>query len=127
MCVFHCFFKASGIQEIIIPFETKSGQRWADFGEYKLILYPFIEGKDGFESGVDRPTQAHPWSSIQKIHTAQVPPELKELIRKEIILSEWRDDMKLFQMQAASKNFDDPTSGETGQSLSTSNKMKLPV
>jgi spectinomycin phosphotransferase len=43
------FLKANGIQEIIVPFETESKQGWADFGEYKIILYPFIEGKDAFE------------------------------------------------------------------------------
>jgi spectinomycin phosphotransferase len=43
------FLYATGIQEIIVPFETKSRQSWADFGESKMILYPFIEGKDGFE------------------------------------------------------------------------------
>ena len=41
--------KSQGIQEIIAPFETKSKQGWADFGEYKMLLYPYIEGKNGFE------------------------------------------------------------------------------
>src|SRR5678816_3443361 len=31
------FLKSQGIQEIIAPFETKSKQGWADFGEYKMI------------------------------------------------------------------------------------------
>ena len=43
------FLKSHGIQEIIAPFETKSKQGWADFGEYKMIVYPFIQGKNGFE------------------------------------------------------------------------------
>ena len=44
------FLKSQGIKEIIAPFETKSNYGWADFGEYKMILYPFIEGKNGFET-----------------------------------------------------------------------------
>src|SRR5688500_11677760 len=36
------FLKSQGIQEIIAPFETKSKQGWADFGDYKMLLYPFI-------------------------------------------------------------------------------------
>ena len=43
------FLKSQGIKEIIAPFETKSNQGWADFGEYKMMLYPFIEGKNGFQ------------------------------------------------------------------------------
>lgn len=42
------FLKEIGVQEIIVPYKTKSSRHWADFGEYKIILYPFIEGKDGF-------------------------------------------------------------------------------
>jgi spectinomycin phosphotransferase len=40
------FLKSQGIKEIIAPFETKSNHGWADFGEYKMILYPFIEGEE---------------------------------------------------------------------------------
>src|SRR5215213_11872006 len=43
------FLKSQGVQEIIAPIEAKSRQGWADFDEYKIILYPFIEGKNGFE------------------------------------------------------------------------------
>src|SRR5262247_121616 len=43
------FLKSQGIKEIISPLETKSRQGWADFGEYRMILYPFIDGKNGFE------------------------------------------------------------------------------
>src|SRR6266508_4430424 len=43
------FLQSQDIQEIIAPFETKSKQGWSDFGEYKMILYPFIEGKNGFQ------------------------------------------------------------------------------
>src|SRR5215216_5309958 len=43
------FLKSQGIREIIAPYETKSKQGWVDFGQYKMILYPFIEGKNGFE------------------------------------------------------------------------------
>src|SRR5678815_3711213 len=40
------FLKSQGVQEIIAPIETKSNQGWADCGEYKMILYPFIEEKN---------------------------------------------------------------------------------
>src|SRR5215208_6286393 len=43
------FLMKHGVDTILVPFETGSKQYWADFGEYKIILYPFIEGKNGFE------------------------------------------------------------------------------
>ena len=59
------FLKEIGVREIIIPFETKSKQYWADFGDYKLILYAFIQGKDGFER-IDRTAQTNSGRGIQR-------------------------------------------------------------
>jgi spectinomycin phosphotransferase len=77
------FLKESGVQEIIIPYETRSSQYWADFGEYKIILYPFIEGKDGFERELTDQHRRTLGAAFRKIHSAQIPLELKESIRKE--------------------------------------------
>jgi spectinomycin phosphotransferase len=103
------FLKDNGIREIIVPFETKSKQGWADFGEYKLILYPFIEGKDGFEMELTDNHRRILGTAFKGIHTAQIPSELKTLIKKETFSSGWRDDMKSYQTQVEMKSFDDPT------------------
>ena len=103
------FLKESGVQEIIVPHETRSSQHWADFGEYKIILYPFIEGKDGFEMELSDHHRRTLGAAFRKIHTAQISPELKESIRKEIFSPEWRDDMKSYQAQVEKKVFTEPT------------------
>src|SRR5258706_6796217 len=109
------FLKESGVQEIIVPYETKSSQRWADFGEYKIILYPFIEGKDDFEREVTDQHRRTLGNAFRKIHTAQVPPELRESIRKETFSSEWRDDMKSYQAQVEKKVFNEPTAAKLAE------------
>jgi len=106
------FLKESGVQEIIIPYETKSGQHWADFGEYKIILYPFIEGKDGFERELTDQHRRTLGTAFRKIHSAQIPSELKESIRKETFSSEWRDDMKSYQAQVEKEVFTEPTAAK---------------
>ena len=103
------FLKASGVQEIIVAFETKSKQRWADFGEHKLILYPFIEGKDGFERELTDHHRRMLGAAFQGIHTAQIPTELRKLIKKETFSLGWREDMKSYQARVETKTFDDPT------------------
>ena len=106
------FLKSQGIQEIIAPFETKTSQHWADFNEYKMILYPFIEGKDGFEVEFSD----HHWrtlgAALKKIHTVQIPPELKRCILKETHSPQWRESVKSFQAQVENKTFDDPTAAK---------------
>jgi spectinomycin phosphotransferase len=107
--------KENGIQEIIVPYETQSGQHWADFGEYKIILYPFIEGKDGFEKALTNEHRRMLGAAFRRIHSVQVPPELKERIRKETFSPEWRNDMRSYQAQVETKTFNDPTAAKLAE------------
>jgi len=43
------FLSEQGIAQIIPPLLTQAGQLWADLDEFKLILYPFVEGTEGYE------------------------------------------------------------------------------
>jgi len=103
------FLKDNGIQEIIAPLETKSKRPWADFGEYKMILYPFIEGKDGFEVDLMDHHRQSLGAALSRIHSVQVPPELKRLVKKETFSSGWREDMKSYQVRIEKDIFSDPT------------------
>jgi spectinomycin phosphotransferase len=105
----------SGLKEIIVPFETKSRQFWADFGEYKIILYPFIEGKDGFEVELTDEQRRSLGVALKKIHVAQIPLELQKLLRKETFSSEWRDRMRSYQVQVENQSFSDPTAAKLAE------------
>ncbi|MDX1417755.1 MAG: hypothetical protein R3293_26375, partial [Candidatus Promineifilaceae bacterium] len=48
------YLSDNGLQEIIPALPTTSGRLWATLDPYRVILYPFIEGQDGF----DRPLSA---------------------------------------------------------------------
>ena len=102
------FLKSKGIQEIISPFETESNQGWANFGEYKMILYPFIEGKNGFQMELTDQHKRRLGSAMKEIHSVQLPPELKRLIPKETFSPRWREIVKSFQEQAEIISFQDP-------------------
>jgi hypothetical protein len=102
------FLQSLGLQEIIIPFETQSKQRWADFGEYKMILYPFIEGKNGFEMELTDDHKYKLGSVLKAIHSAPVPPELKRHVPKEAFSPQWRDSVRSLQAHAETMSFQDP-------------------
>jgi spectinomycin phosphotransferase len=113
------FLKTQGIQAIIVPFETKSGGRWTDFGDFKMILYPFIDGKDGFEMELTGHHRRSLGMSLKGIHTAQVPPELKRLIPQETFSPQWRESVKTFQMQVENNAFDDPTAAKLAEFMNS--------
>jgi len=109
------FLKSQGIQEIISPFETKSKQGWADFGEYKMILYPFIEGQDGFDRELTNEHRRILGAALRKIHSAQVPSELRKLSPQETFSPQWRESLKSFQSLVENKTFDDPTAAKLAE------------
>lgn len=106
------FLKSQGIQEIIAPFETKSKQGWADFGEYKMILYPFIEGKNGFEMELSDSHKRAFGAALKRIHTVKTPLELKRNIPPETFSPQWRERVKDFQKQVENGTFGDPNAAK---------------
>ncbi len=121
------FLKEIGLEEIIVPTETKSKQYWADLGEYKLILYPFIEGKDGFETELTDQHRQRLGVAFKGIHTAQLPPELKRLVKRDTFSSEWREEMNSFQAQVENKAFDEPTAAKLAEFMKSNRNEIIPL
>lgn len=101
------FLKSQGIKEIIAPVETKSNQGWVDFGEYKMILYPFIEGVNGFEMELSDSHKRTFGAALKAIHSAQLPPALKSKIPQETFSPKFREQVKEFQRQVENTTFSD--------------------
>jgi spectinomycin phosphotransferase len=106
------FLKAQGIRSIIAPLKTTTGQLWASLNAYKMILYPFIQGKNGYEIALSD----HHWIelgvALKGVHTAQVPPALKRLIPRETYSAQWRESIKTFQALVERSSFDDPVAAK---------------
>jgi spectinomycin phosphotransferase len=109
------FLQSQGIQEIIIPSETKMKQHWADFGEHKMILYPFIEGKNGFEMELSDQHKRRLGSILKAIHAVHVPPELQRLIPSEAYSPQWRESLKSLQAQVEEIFFPDPAAAKLAE------------
>lgn len=109
------FLKSQGVQEIIAPLETKSKQGWADFGTYKIILYPFIEGTDGFHLVLSDHQKRNLGAALRKIHGTQIPSELQKLLPRETFAPYWRERLTSFQAQVASDTFPEPTAAKLAE------------
>jgi len=109
------FLKSQGIKEIISPIETKFNQGWADFGEYKMILYPFIEGKNGFETELTDDHKRTFGAALKGIHSAQLPPELKKQIPKETFSPKYRASMMSIQEQVENQIYVEPIAAKLAE------------
>lgn len=106
------FLYNQGITAIIAPLEARGGQPWATLDAYKMILYPFIEGKDGY----DVPLTAGQWqefgAALRSIHSARVPPGLARLIPRETYSSRGRDIVRSYQAQVEARDYRDPAAAQ---------------
>jgi spectinomycin phosphotransferase len=106
------FLKLLGIEQIIAPLETRACQKWVSLDAFKLILYPYVEGQDGYAVALsDRQWQTF-GAALKRIHTAHVPPTLARLIPHETYSPQWRERVKTFQAHIEENTFDDPTAAE---------------
>jgi spectinomycin phosphotransferase len=83
-----------GIEQIIPPVKTIEGKYLQYAGDFTLLIYPFIEGQDGFR----RALTDHQWialgRALRQVHDVDLPSSLKTLIRRENFSSTWRDDIR---------------------------------
>ncbi len=73
-----------------------------------MILYPFIEGKNGFELELSDQHKRRLGSTLKAIHAVQIPPELQSLIPKETFSAHWRDRLWSLLSQAEETLLPDP-------------------
>ncbi len=104
------FLHSLGIRAVIPPLETRTGQLWGSLEPYRLLLYPFIEAAEAGELS-DRQ-----WlefgAALRGVHSAEVPPALKKLLKREAFSPEWREAVKMFQSQVEERAFDEPVAAK---------------
>jgi len=97
-----------GIGQIIAPLATKTGRLWASLDAFKVILYPFVEGHNGYEVNLSDRHWVDFGTALKSIHTALVPPALIRRIQLETYSPQWREIVKTFLERVEDDAFDDP-------------------
>jgi spectinomycin phosphotransferase len=99
---------SQGIHTVIPPIETKSGQLFARFEDFTIILYPFIPGKDGYQVPLTSENWFELGWTLRKVHTAKVPPSMASSIPYEVFDRQWREWVKFFQVQIEERTYHEP-------------------
>lgn len=88
--------QASGIQEIIPPIKTKEGALTQHSDDFTLIVYPFVEGQNGFCHHLTDDQWMTLGKVLRQVHEIDVPSTNKEHIRKENYSAKWREAVRVF-------------------------------
>jgi spectinomycin phosphotransferase len=102
------FLSEQGMAQIISPLETTTGQLWASLDAFKLILYPFVEGRDGREADLSDYHWIEFGAALKRIHTAVVPSAMRRRIPSEDYSPQWREMVKTFLEHLDEGVLDDP-------------------
>jgi spectinomycin phosphotransferase len=101
-----------GITHIIAPLVTQVGRLWAVLGDFKVILHPFVAGRNGYELALSERHWADFGAALKSIHTVETPPTLTSRIPTETYSPEWREIVKAFLARVEHDTFDDPVAVE---------------
>lgn len=84
----------AGIEEIIPPIKTLSGQLTQRIEEFTLIVYPFILGQNGFNRSLTDNQWFKLGKALRRIHEIEVPAALQKELRREYYSPKWREALR---------------------------------
>lgn len=84
----------SGIQQILPPLPTLNGQPSKPIEGYVMVVYPFIEGEDGFHKKLSENQWITFGEALRQIHEFHIPEDVKSLIRNEDYSSKFRKNVR---------------------------------
>jgi spectinomycin phosphotransferase len=101
-----------GIAQIIAPLTTRGGQLWAGLDAFRLIVYPFVEGRNGREVALSDRQWADFGAALKAIQTAVLPARLTGLIQRETYSPRWREIARGFLVHIEHGTFDEAVAAE---------------
>ena len=102
----------AGVEAVIAPIANKLGHLWTPVETFCLILYPFVNGTNGFE----RVLTARNWidfgRALRRIHDTPLPVALAQRLPRETFAPDVRRQVRDYQATAETGVFHDPVAAE---------------
>jgi spectinomycin phosphotransferase len=119
------YLSQQGIQQIIPPLAASSGLLWARLEVFTTILYPFIEGRDGYQVALSDTQWADFGAALKRIHGISLPPELASRLGRETYSPQWRAMTKNFLERVEHEVFEEPVAAKTAALMSSRSSQVL--
>jgi spectinomycin phosphotransferase len=113
------FLSGQGLAPVIAPLAAKTGQLWASLEPFTLVLYPFVEGHNGYEVELSDRHWGELGAALKRLHTVDVPPALAQRIPVETYSPRWRETAKMFLARVEQDVFDEPVAAKLAAFLKT--------
>jgi len=114
-----------GVGHLIPPLATRTGQLWSDLDAYKLIVYPYVEGRNGYETALNDRHWRDLGAALKGLHTASLPVDLRRRIQQETYTPHWRDNLKAFMGRIGDDAYPDAIARELASFLQARREVVL--
>ena len=112
----------AGIPQIIPPIKTIHGKSTQPIDDFTLIVYPFVEGQDGFSRSLTDDQWIKLGKALKLAHEVEVPSSIQNSIRREAYSPKWRDALRSIYPHIEG----DLITDETGLKLQKFMKQTMP-
>ena len=119
------YLSDTGFKQIIPSFGTLAGHLWADLENYKVILYPFIEGHNGFEVILTDQHRVEFGTALKRFHSSVIPPAITNGLPRETFSPYWRDMTRHFLERIEIETFNDSVAIKMAAFLMTKRRETL--
>ena len=105
------FLRSQGIRRVMAPLATPTHRLWVSAHGFDWMLYPFVEGNNGFEVALSNAQWIALGETVKAIHTTALPVELDRRVPREDYSPRWRNMVKVFDQQVENGACLDPIAG----------------
>lgn len=88
------FLAGAGPTRVLAPLPTRTGRLATEVGGHGMVLFPFVEGANGFHAALTGGQWADLGRALAAVHGAEPPPALRGRIRTEAYSPVWRDRLR---------------------------------
>jgi spectinomycin phosphotransferase len=107
----------AGIQQIIPIIKTIRGQSTQPIDDCILVVFPFIEGQDGFSRDLTDSQWKILGKVMRQIHNIEIPPALQNKIRRESYAFKWGEVVRSIYSHFETVQSDDAITLKLGMFL----------
>lgn len=104
--------EAQGIGHLIAPVAAAGGRLWTRLDRFAVILYPFIQGQDGFTLELNDRQWFELGHVLKGVHAARLPDEIFRGLPRETFQTVWFERTQEYLELFARETFSDPISAQ---------------
>src|SRR5262245_40158675 len=85
-----------GVAQVIPPIETAGGRLWTRVDRFALVLYPYVEGDDGYTRALSDAQWRRLGDALRRIHAARLPDPIAARIPRDTRAPTWREALRRY-------------------------------